>query len=104
MIIPPYDDKHFAFTRLLGALKRRCIPLIHKTCAVDDFFKNREEWFSIFKNSELFIDKDDIVNKIKFLDYEKIISELIGCNDYKKLKIFDFYKSYFDKLNFDLCK
>lgn len=91
-IIPSYDNTTFSIIRMVEALKFDCIPLVHVKCNLKDLKCTFPELYEYITNNLLVEKISCIQEKIKQIDYNKILNELhtilknTGMYDVQKLK------------------
>jgi hypothetical protein len=93
LVIPANNPNEFSITRFYEALTNDCIPLVLDTNQYEQAFTNDKQILKILKEN-LIVNNDNLVSKIKELDYTKVLFEIQNTEDYKKYQSLDYYKKY----------
>jgi len=94
MVIPAYCENEFSLIRFHEAVDRACIPLIHKDSKWQHVYGHLPKYKEIIEKYDLLVTEEELIKKIKALDYQKIIDELRACEDYQKFLDISFYENY----------
>ena len=102
MVITAYCENEFSLIRFHEAVDRACIPLIHKDSKWQHVYGHLPKYKEIVEKYDLLVTEEELIDKIKKLDYQKIIDELRGCEDYQKFLDISFYEKYTKRYGQDI--
>jgi hypothetical protein len=102
MVIPAYCTGEFSLIRFHEAVDRACIPLIHKDSKWQHAYDHIPKYKEIIEKYDLIVTEEELIKKIRTLDYQKIIDELRLCEDYQKFLDRSFYEEYTKKYEQDI--
>ncbi len=77
LVMPSGDPTHYTWwLRTYQAMINKCVPLVHRTCNFERMNQPcHKDVYDFVKDNDLFVDENDIVKKIKSLDYKKLAEE-----------------------------
>lgn len=87
LIVPSNDKSQFSSLRFLECISRRCIPLFLYDCNWQKYLEKYPDLYDYYLLNDLIVNYDcDINEKVKELDYEKLIFGLENLETYKKFR------------------